>query len=163
MPSVTGSGGRGNVCARSPTTVHACCSLIRNVCVLPFITACACVLVCVLLSDRSAPEAAAAAKYRTPGCTACAACRLRPHFHTNNTPQITRLFHLDEPPPERPRGTRGIRDDFIYRSVALIRQERQKLAEGEKGGESASQNKFFYFVFCVFAFIDRMCLFRPSC
>lgn len=141
LPSVTGSGGRGDVCARSPTTVPARCSLIHNVCVLPFITARVrvrvhvSVHVCVLLSDRSAPEATAAAKYRTPGCTACAACRLRPHFHTNNTPQITRLFHLDEPPPERPHGTRGIRDDFI------LPQRRFNTAGAAKAGGGGKREK----------------------
>lgn len=30
------------------------------------------ITVCVLLSDRSVPEATAAAKYHTPGCTVCA-------------------------------------------------------------------------------------------
>lgn len=60
-----------NVCAHK--LLYMCVILIHIIPILQgsgqsFIT------VCVHSSDRSAPEAAAAAaKYHTPGCTACAA------------------------------------------------------------------------------------------
>ena len=72
-------GGQGEcVCVCVPLTVcvgqllYMCVILIHIIHILQgsgqsFIT------VCVHLSDRSVPEATAAAKYHTPGCTACAA------------------------------------------------------------------------------------------
>lgn len=109
LPLVTGLEGRGNVCVCACSNLKLRAQANYCTCVLflfilftfsggsgrSFIT------VCVHLSDRSIPEATAAAKYHTPGCTVCAApshsvCLLRPYYHANNIQQITRHFHLDE-------------------------------------------------------------------
>ena len=84
LPSVTGLEGRGGMCVFA----NVCALFKLSDCVL--MNYCTCVLFlfilftfsreaagrslqCVRSSDRPFPEATAAAKYHTPGCTACAA------------------------------------------------------------------------------------------
>lgn len=132
-PLVTGSKGRKSVCA------CVCIFLQSTVCHLFLFTlftfsreVASLSLQCAHLFDGSAPEAIAAAKYHTPGCTVCAfpSHPKKPAIMLLVSKKIIQEFHLDEPSLEGPYSTCRITDDFFYSSVSLIPQELKSWAEG---------------------------------
>lgn len=60
-----------------------------------------------------------------------APCLLRPYYHTNNIPQITQHFHLDEPSSEGPYCTYRIRDDLFPKAFSLVLQELESWRRGD--------------------------------
>lgn len=134
-PLVTGSKGRKSVCA----CVCVCIFMQSTVCHLFLFTlftfsreVASLSLQCAHLFDGSAPEAIAAAKYHTPGCTVCAfpSHPKKPAIMLLVSKKIIQEFHLDEPSLEGPYSTCRITDDFFYSSVSLIPQELKSWAEG---------------------------------
>lgn len=70
-----------------------------------------------------------------------APCLLRPYYHTNNIPQITQHFHLDEASSEGPYCTYTIRDDLFPEAFSLILQE---LGGRRMKGRNVSLNNIPY-------------------